>query len=360
MTSPERLSQWVNPHLSEARISAQWSRIAERTASPWWRRPVALVAAVGLVTVCAFGVVGTIRTHDVVPAPVALERENVDRDSVRLPEGITIEFRARSRWLLGERSPSLIRLSLVEGVADFDVVHQDGRRVVIAAPGLEIEVVGTRFRVTALGVRELPQVRVDVQRGSVRIRQTTNAGLSEPAQLVREGTSWAAGVTTSQANSVTSAGVPDAAMTPETLGPDASPDASADPGVRRVVPRATAKALFEEAEQARLQGRAGDAERLLERFSREYPGDARAGLVAFELGRLRMDVLMDTPRAIVALSDALRRGLGPEFREDAQARLVRLYARSGNTSACIRERKRYLEAFPEGRHVSAIGTLCRR
>ena len=53
-----------------------------------------------------------------------------------------------------------------------------------------------------------------------------------------------------------------------------------------------------------------------------YPDDARAGLSAFELGRIRMDALDDEAGAIEALERSLAAGTAASFHEDALARIV--------------------------------------
>ena len=93
-------------------------------------------------------------------------------------------------------------------------------------------------------------------------------------------------------------------------------------------------------------------EELLERF----PRDERAGLSAFELGRLRMDALDDPRGAIEPLTRALR--AGGAFREDALARMARAHAAIGAREACARHRARYLDEYPEGAHAATVRELC--
>jgi len=143
---------------------------------------------------------------------------------------------------------------------------------------------------------------------------------------------------------------------PESSEP-AKPDAplpSAVPGVP------SGRELFEKAAESRRAGDATAAAHAYEELLRLHPGDGRASLAAFELGRLRMDRLGDLPGAIAALERAVAMKIGPSFREDALARLVSIYASQGNLAACRRARDRYSSSYPAGVHRAAVATRCGR
>jgi hypothetical protein len=90
-----------------------------------------------------------------------------------------------------------------------------------------------------------------------------------------------------------------------------------------------------------------------------HPGDARAGLSAFELGRIRMDALDDHAGAIQALERALAAGSNASFHEDALARIVVASDALGRGDACRKARARYLERYPDGVHANALAARCR-
>src|SRR5262249_12977733 len=113
-------------------------------------------------------------------------------------------------------------------------------------------------------------------------------------------------------------------------------------------PAPTARELVESANVARQGGDARGAAASYEALLHRYPSDARAGLAAFELGRLKMDQLGDTRGAVAALQRAVAGAPGSAFREDALARLVAAYATLGNGEACERTRRAYLETYPNG------------
>ena len=90
-----------------------------------------------------------------------------------------------------------------------------------------------------------------------------------------------------------------------------------------------------------------------------YPRDPRAGLAAFELGRLRMDRLGDMPGAVRALEQAVTLAPGAELREDALARLVAASAAAHDRSVCRRARDRYLADYAGGVHHRTVdATTC--
>ena len=89
-----------------------------------------------------------------------------------------------------------------------------------------------------------------------------------------------------------------------------------------------------------------------------HPRDPRAGLAAFELGRLRMDRLGDMRGAMQALEQAVALAPGAEFREDALARLVAASAGAHDGPGCTKARDRYLAAYPTGVHRRTVAAAC--
>ena len=90
-----------------------------------------------------------------------------------------------------------------------------------------------------------------------------------------------------------------------------------------------------------------------------HPRDPRAGLAAFELGRLRMDRLGDMPGAVKALEQAVALAPGAELREDALARLVAASAAAHDRAVCGAPATRYLTEYPAGvHHRTVAATTC--
>ena len=119
-----------------------------------------------------------------------------------------------------------------------------------------------------------------------------------------------------------------------------------------------AKELFESAEIYRLGGRLRESAETLDKLRHIYRSDKRAGLAAFELGRLRMDSFGDLAGAVEAFNDAIRLSPNMSFREDAQARLVQLYDRQGNRAACGNSKADYLRRYPSGAASKVVNQLC--
>jgi TolA-binding protein len=119
-----------------------------------------------------------------------------------------------------------------------------------------------------------------------------------------------------------------------------------------------ARELFEQATGLWREGRAQEAAQAYQTLLSTYPRDARAGLAAFELGRLRMDRLGDLPGALRALERAVTLAPSAGFREDALARVVRASAAVGNSSRCASAREQYLRDYPQGVHRLSVANSC--
>jgi transmembrane sensor len=91
---------------------------------------------------------------------------------------------------------------------------------------------------------------------------------------------------------------------------------------------------------------------------RRFPDDSRAGLAAFELGRVRMDALTQPKAALDAFGAALRSNPRASFREDAVARIVVAFDQLGEREACRLARDRYQKEFPGGVHALALASRC--
>jgi hypothetical protein len=115
--------------------------------------------------------------------------------------------------------------------------------------------------------------------------------------------------------------------------------------------------LLQLANEARIAGRVKDAATAFDTLRRRYRKDPRAGLAAFELGRLRLDSLGDPLGAVEALLDAI--SLAPEatFREDADARLIEAYDEA-HDPRCHVARQDYLARYPKGVHAAAVAVRC--
>ena len=214
-----------------------------------------------------------------------------------------------------------------------------------------MRVVGTRFSVANEEAEGGTRVEVRVERGAVEVR---GAGPDAEVVRVEAGHSW------SQVTKTEALGEPE----PETAL-EVEADATRRRGAgreehtparaRRIRLPATRAQLFEQAREpmARRQD-GGRAARTYQALLASHPRDPRAGLAAFELGRLRMDRLDDMPGAVQALEQAVALAPGAELREDALARLVAAAAAAHDHARCARARTRYLTEYPAGVHHRTV------
>ena len=274
-----------------------------------------------------------------------------DAVSVTLVDGSNLKVEPRSRVEMRERTPSSLKLVLGRGRIACDVTHREGRSFVVAAGGVEVRVVGTRFSVANEDAEGGTRVEVRVERGAVEVR-----GAGPDAEVVRV----AAGHSWSQVTKTEALGEPETETAPEVEAETdatrpAAPAAKTHAVARAAHPAAgDARALFEQARDQWRAGKMEDAARTYQALLSAHPRDPRAGLAAFELGRLRMDRLNDMPGAVQALEQAVALAPGAELREDALARLVAAAAAAHDHPRCARARTRYLTEYPAGVHHRTV------
>jgi transmembrane sensor len=254
-----------------------------------------------------------------------------------------------SRVIVREGSALSVRLDVHKGGARFDVPHVAGRSFDVLAGGVKIRVIGTRFTVNVAGAPSGKRVTVSVQEGVIE------AESGGEKTRVRAGETWS----TFQAEPKAEAVLPPA---PEPAASATAPSEVVEQPAPVVVtsrPAAgppSAQELFEKGNVARQSGDAAGAASAYADLLRHHPGDARAGLAAFELGRLKMDQLGDMRGALVNLQRAA--SASGAFREDALARLVRAHDTMGDTARCEQAKNSYLTSYPSGVHAGAVRKAC--
>jgi len=347
-------SRYVQPEVREARVERLWQNVSHRLEA----RPSRVWRWVVLSSALAAGAAGAVLWlkmpatlnpasgggEHAVLADAKLETKS-DELSVTLGDGSSVKLGSQSEVQVESGHASSISLHLSRGELRCDVTHRDSRKFRVVAGDVEVRVVGTQFRVkTTPGPS--PRVEVSVARGVVEVVSARRPGV---VARVAAGQSWIQDA--ERASEKSEPAAPVEAPSSEPAKQDA-PLPSAVP----VVP--SGRELFEKAAESRRAGDAAAAAHAYEELLRLHPGDGRASLAAFELGRLRMDRLGDLPGAIAALERAVAMKIGPSFREDALARLVSIYASQGNLAACRRARDRYSSSYPAGVHAAAVATRC--
>jgi transmembrane sensor len=286
--------------------------------------------------------------------------------TLTLPDGSRIQLGAGSRLVIDEYRGHGVQLSLKKGQASFDVTHQTARTFRVLAGDFEISVVGTRFAVALGSDTEAGRVTVKVTEGKVSIRDKHSAPHEE---ILAAGQLWSAAENTVP-NSTPSADVPlenrdRASESPAdapseasypSKGPSLTSSEHAPVDVKSSEHRA--KELFASAEHARLNGNLRESADAFNRLRKTFRSDRRAGLAAFQLGRVRMDIFGDITGSIEALNDAISLSPSASFREDAEARLVQLYNQQGNQNACRKAKANYLDRYPRGTANDVVSRLC--
>jgi TolA-binding protein len=362
----ERLAHHVRVDLSEDRVDRLWGGVSARLGAPrprwgWlWPSVAATAAATAAITIAV------VRARSFQgPAPIVAAATSAwegaqlqtaaDAVSVTLVDGSNLKVEPRSRVEMRERTPSSLKLVLGRGRIACDVTHREGRSFVVAAGGVEVRVVGTRFSVANEDAEGGTRVEVRVERGAVEVR-----GAGPDAEVVRvaAGHSWSQVTKTEALGEREPEAAPEVEAETDATRP-AAPAAKTHAVARAAHPAAgDARALFEQARDQWRAGKMEDAARTYQALLSSHPRDPRAGLAAFELGRLRMDRLNDMPGAVQALEQAVALAPGAELREDALARLVAAAAAAHDHPRCARARTRYLTEYPAGVHHRTVSATC--
>lgn len=344
----------LEPELSPERLERSWSRVRARVdraradgAGP--RRLRTTVGLAGVLAVAAAALFVVVTPPD---APSGAPRWTLAQGArVEAPTAPVEALLADGSTLSLDRGASLrgvvaevheVAIEVETGRATFDVARDASREFRVEAGDVRVIVVGTRFSVQRVDGR----VSVDVERGRVEVHRGTDLVVLGPTER------WEG-----------------AEQIPDDVEPPmGTPDVEAAEAPRARAPRETssgpepsvdaARALFEAAREARREGRSESAATLFAELVDQHPRDARAPLAAFELGRLRLDVLHDAPGAVEALERSLALSPRASFRQDALARLVSAYDRAGRGGECTEARDRYLREYPDGVHALEVGSLC--
>jgi transmembrane sensor len=368
----KQVAEKLVPPLSAERIERQWRGIEARVSRGIWRpmyAGFALAAAAALVLVFALARQGGLAK------PVeggSFSNAGVGPAQLKLPEGSQVQVSPSGRVDFQALAPDSVRLVLTRGWVELDVSHVAGRKFVVQAGGVDVVVRGTHFRVE-LADADPQVVSVAVTRGAVEVieRQSGNV-----AKRLGAGMSWTMG---QRAAPVAPSAEPPQA--PVVAAPVASADQATtntdrfdelykarklkqaydslgDAGFERAAASSGPKRLLELADAARLSGHPRQAAGALDSLRRRYRSDARAGLAALELGRLRLDSFGDPAGALEALRDAQALSRSPSVQEDALARQAQALEALGNAAGCRRVQADYLKRYPSGIHSASIARRC--
>jgi transmembrane sensor len=364
MTTSPNLSKHVVVDASEARLARVWSGVKEgleRHAAPerrFVRRGAVVLAVAVAFAVVAFGAT-RFRDPNFVGSPfhrAALETAG-DALTLDLHDGSRLELEARTRVEVVESAADNLSMRLRHGRVECDLVPKPGRRFTLLASSVEVRVTGTRFSVELSPNGE--RVEVAVERGSVEVTAPLAA---EPKRRLAAGERWAIELRPAPRAAAEPNVVETTPFEPAPSEPSAAPSGPA-PNERpsaAVEPSEApgARELFDLGNAARRAGDSAGAARAYESILAKHSSDPRAGLAAFELGRLRMGPLGDVRGAVTAFRRAIALAPGAGFKEDAMARLVEAYGALGDAKQCRQAREAYLASYPRGVHAASVAKRC--
>jgi hypothetical protein len=347
---PRRLARFVEPDVDDKRLDRVWESVASRPVRSWpvWR----MTALAGAVVATAVLVL-LLRPRQSASDLAGVVVESGPSQTVTLPDGSSATLRDRARLRYDRVQSDRVEMTVERGEVVFDVRHTDSRTFVVHAAAFDVVDRGTLFVVRVDG----ESVRVSVETGSVEIARAHG---SEPKRTLAGGESW---------TSVPTAAVP-VPMEQPSVGPPPAPDPLLAAGASNTAPSSSPtesarspsspgpRELIQAANDARLAGHPREAATAFDTLRRRYRSDPRAGLAAFELGRLRLDALGDPGGAAEALTDSIALAPGATFREDAEARLVEALDRAHDAGRCAAARRGYLARFPGGLHAASVAARC--
>jgi TolA-binding protein len=383
--SRPRLAQAVLPEVTEGRVARQWATI-ERRLPRRGARGFVWLAGLATLPLLAAGVLWLSQRNLTVPTSGSVIESASTPVNITLRDGSTLGLGAQTRLRLLRDEAQVVDIELGSGKANFDVTHVANRSFRVHAGAVLVKVLGTRFEVAKTPRKEGTHVQVAVTRGVVEVQRLDATG---GVRRLSAGETWSALV--SAKPTVEAAAASDKAAPAleqpgpaPTVSPPApapprdsfSPDKSASRASERAqtreerrIARARVAALareravnsatlFKRASLARRSGQTHEAAEFYAELLRRFPTDSRAGLAAFELGRIRMDALAQPKAAVDAFVTALDIAPRAAFREDALARIVVANDQLGAREACQAARDRYLRDFPNGVHTLALAGRC--
>ena len=304
------------------------------------RRATMLRAVLAAGATAVLVLTGALAIHPARRVPVVGLTATPPADTtLRLSDGSTaVRLDAETQIELVEERSDRVRLSLLRGRGEFQVVRRPQRAFSVRAGDVTITVVGTSFTVERIADR----VGVAVQRGTVRV--DWGAG----SALVMAGNSGWYPPLVKAADEVT-------------VASKALP--AARPPRAKVASLATARddkaaaELLSAADRARLSGHPDEGADLLRKLLLEHAGDPRAPLAAFTLGRLLLMELGHPDEAARVFAQARRLAPAGPFAEDALAREVEALSNAGRPADALTRAQEYQRLYPNGRRLDSVRSV---
>lgn len=270
-----------------------------------------------------------------------------------------------STLIADEVTSTNVAVRLERGAARFEVTPRPRRLFRVRAGPVSVLVLGTVFTVD----RRDGRVAVEVERGRVRVAWDGGAQVVEaggralfPPGAPEPGDGPSTPLSPRSAAPAQRVGHP--ATTAASAAPEA-PDWQdlADQGRYAESWRALRASgrppqgmeeLLLAADVARLSGHPGEAIRWLERAVEDHPGDPRASVAAFILGRVLLGQAGRPGDAARAFARARQLSPRGALAEDALAREVEAWSRAGAAELARQRAQVYLQRYPGGRRARAV------
>lgn len=379
MSDARKLAGGVTLRISHERVDAQWAQIAARAPTVQsvhgqhnvraWGWLVA--SGVGAVCASLFWLSSLPGAEKAAPQTWARSVVRSDEDPIdfSLGERSRIALAPSSEMALLPAEADGLALELTAGSALLEVEDEDGRTLHVHSGPFELVSKHAAVRVTRHMEADGERVRIHVQDGSVDVLREGEG--QTPVHLVA-GEHWSAFAAYAKSAEVHEVELGDelekrfdASNEDEEEEENAAPSPTQSRQVSEKKPArarreqvAAAALLFERAHVARRAGQLRDAADLYGEIVERFPRDRRSALAAFELGRIRMDVLSDPRGAVQALERSLTLDARRSFAEDALARLTLAHEVLSDRGACARARALYLERYPDGVHAQTVAKRC--
>lgn len=292
---------------------------------------------------------------DSLPAPAATQKKELPSGAVdSRTAAIVLDDGSRavptspsSRLELVQESPQTVLFHLNEGSADFSVTPDSSRSFRVQSANVLVEVVGTRFSVIR---RDTERVQVAVAEGRVRVHWKSATGQSE-SMLLRAGADEIFPPPEKEQTRETSA-----ASWKQLAQRGKMKEAyTALEGLKTPLADRPEELLLA-ADVARQSGHPGRATAYLERLLGAYPGDPRASVAAYTLGKVQLS-LSNPAKAARAFEKARLLAPGGALAEDALAHEAQAHRQAGAQAAARQAASRYLGLHPSGVHVEAMRSL---
>jgi transmembrane sensor len=310
-------------------------------------RPSVGFATLGLAAAVAVGLV-LFHSHPAAP-PLADSHSLILKDGSEVtPATVTTAVQVE------EQSPTRTVVRLSSGSAQFRVPHDAHRRFYVNAGAVEIEDLGTVFRVT----HEVDgRVHVAVFDGRVAVRTLAAAARVELG--AGESRTFEPQPVSEKAPELQ----PVAVQAQE--APKEPPKQAAAPSLAGANPSSTARvrsnedpaALLQAADLARRTHNPQAAVASLRRLVEKYPKDPRAPSATFTLGWVLLTDLGRPREAAAAFEQAERRASRGMLAEDATARVAEAWQRAGDSHRAAEAARRYERLYPTGRHLTLMHAL---